>query len=149
MPATWTIDGLYHWNRAAVGQDPDSLPLTVHLFQNDYTPVLGSVLSDFDEADFTGYGPIDGYGNTAGSVTGGVMVSQYRDTHGGLLVTPFIFTVSAIPIVGNTIYGYYVTWFDTVATDYVLFARRFTSPQDLTLGGAFVSFSLNITLRQH
>lgn len=88
------------------------------LFQNNYTPVEGSVVGDFTEATYSGYGgskePTYGTPCTVSGtsfVTGGSMFFQHDG--GGT---------------SNTIYGYYVTKTDDTT---LLFAERFTSSKSM------------------
>lgn len=73
--------------------------LTLHLFQNNYTPVKGSVLANFTEANFGGYtGGVALAGWTAPALSAGRMVSQ---------ANPITQTCDGTGA-ANTIYGYYV-----------------------------------------
>jgi len=72
---------------------------TLHLYKNNYTPVDGSVIGDFTEADFSGYsGGEDITGWSAAVIVAGRAESTgdpIDQTHNG-------------GATGNTIYGFYV-----------------------------------------
>lgn len=73
--------------------------LYIHLFKNNYVPVFGSVLGDFTEADFTGYGPI--------LLADWILPAVLNGSNNGVI---FHEPVTWIRTAGsNTIYGYYVT----------------------------------------
>jgi len=77
--------------------------LDIHLYKNDYTPVPGSDVGDYTEADFTGYLSQVITGGTWGSVTVAdhIAVTVNADT--------FNFTYTAGGGSPQTIYGYYIT----------------------------------------
>lgn len=94
--------------------------LTLHLYQNDYTPVDGSVDTDFSEANFTNY--------TSKSLTrsGWNAVAQNSNAKAEIQYgTVQSWTCGAT---GNTIYGYYITG-STSGT--LIWAERFGSAQVL------------------
>jgi hypothetical protein len=105
---------------AILKADPSGMlfAVNVHLFKNDLTPTINTVLADFSEADFSGYslvGPIQWgnmFINTAGQ---GVIVS--------LTSCQFIATGSTFQ---DVIYGYYVT--QGTAPVLLRFAERFPAP---------------------
>ena len=73
--------------------------LVLRLFKNNLTPTNASVLSDFTEADFTGYAAI--------TLTGG----SWTTTPGAPSIATYVaqtFTCSAAGA-AQTIYGYYIT----------------------------------------
>lgn len=72
--------------------------LVMKLFQNNYTPVDGTELTDLTEADFDGYSPIVLTGWTAAATVGGKAQSEALEVefeHDG-------------GATGNTVYGYWV-----------------------------------------
>lgn len=85
--------------------------LTLRLFQNNYTPVDGSVIGSFTEATFDGYAAIALTTFAAAYQN----VSAKAETDAALAV--FLMTGSTTP---NTIYGYYVT----IGSSQVIFAER-------------------------
>ena len=73
--------------------------LILHLYQNNYSPVDGSVIGSFTEATFSGYAT-----QTCASWSAAATVSGRASTS----ATARTFTNST-GSVGNSIYGYYVT----------------------------------------
>jgi hypothetical protein len=71
----------------------------LHLYKNDYTLIAASLLANLTEADFSGYAP---------QVVGGWTVAALLAGHGSSNATDVVFTNST-GVVGNNIYGYYVT----------------------------------------
>jgi len=70
-----------------------------HLYINDLTPTLDSVLSDFVEASYPSYGP-----QIVQQWTDAVLVGGVAATYGD----PLLWTVGSV-VVPQTVYGYYVT----------------------------------------
>jgi hypothetical protein len=95
----------------------------VELFKNDYTPVVGSVETDFTPATFTGYAPITIAAADWSMPTVVANVGQVdTDT-----VPEFVCTGGA----AETVYG----WFLRGATsDIVHAAQRFDSPRVMSNG---------------
>ena len=99
--------------------------LSVRLYKNDYTPVYGSVLADFEECDFVGYtrrviaradwtAPVlDGNSARTSRIAG-----AFTYTNGGAGDT--------------TIYGCYLVG---GLSNRVYYARRFTPPRVIVYGG--------------
>lgn len=90
----------------------------LHLYQNNYTPGLGTVKADFTEADFDGYAEI---------VIPGWTVPLYDPVSGEPYNTPLTTTVftdtgAATP---NTIYGWYML--DAVGGQ-LMGCQRFDTP---------------------
>lgn len=71
---------------------------TCHLFQNDYTPIDGSILSNFLEASFDGYAPVDANGWSD---------PLFVSPRALIQATACNYAKSAGSI-GNLIYGYYI-----------------------------------------
>jgi len=94
---------------------------SVHLYKNDYTPVPGSSLSDYDEADFDGYSaqalnPSDW---PDPSVTDHVAIASYPD--------PMVFTADAGAWSPQLVYGY---WIEDADSEY-LWGERFDNPREI------------------
>ena len=95
---------------------------TLYLYQNDYTPVSGSTLANFTEADFDGYTIMTLSQATWASVSlngSGKAESSY---------TQQSWTCGST---GNTIYGYYITG---NTSGELLWAEKFGSSKALTNG---------------
>lgn len=105
----------------------------LRLYKNNYTPVAGSVYSDFTSADFSGYAqetPSFGAAtlvNGKGTITDSA-ARDFEHNGGGT---------------ANTIYGYYVV--ESVANK-ILWAERFGSPVLLTVAGDKVTITLQFQL---
>lgn len=102
----------------------------LHLYTNDYTPVEGSVVGSFTEANAAGYGAITLAGSswTIATVTGTTTASYAQQT--------FTFTAA------STDYGYYIT--NNGATQ-VLWAERFSdAPHTIPSGGGTEKVTVNI-----
>lgn len=98
---------------------------TLKLYQNNYTPVVGSTASSFTEATFGGYSPktLTRAAWQTPTIVGGVASSTYGST-------PQTWTLSSSP---QTIYGYYILGAVSLK---VLWAERFAVSRALTLGDA-------------
>lgn len=96
------------------------------LFKNNYTPVVGSVLGSFTEANFSGY--------AAAIVTAGGWSTPVNDGTGRAISNNALFTFSnTTGAVGNDIYGYFVT--DAGGTK-LYWAERFgVAPVDMNSAG--------------
>ena len=92
----------------------------VHLYKNDYTPVLATALGDLNESDFTGYAVVSAPTWSSPALDGANFA--YIDT------ATLTFTPTADPA-GQIAYGYYVTESGTL-----LFAQRFAGPVTLVDG---------------
>jgi len=106
----------YALNKIAPG---DSVKLK--LFKNDYTPVEGSIVGDFTEADTTGYSAIDLAKTdwTIATATGTTTAEQPQKT----------FTLTG----AGVHYGYYIT---DIAGTGLLWAERFSdAPHNIPSGG--------------
>lgn len=107
----------------------------LHLYQNNYTPVDGSVLGSFTEADFSGYEAVLIDSWTASSIVSGRARS---------VADPEVFTQDG-GSTGNDIYGYYITKGETGA---LLWAERGSgAPYDMNSAGRQLSVALQLTLR--
>jgi hypothetical protein len=103
------------------------------LFQNNYTPVHGTTLSNLTEATFVGY-------VASSAITFG---TAYLNSQGYAEIdgptTQFTCTASTTP---NTIYGYWVE----DGSGNLLYAERFTAPQYITGSGQAVVVVPRFTL---
>jgi hypothetical protein len=116
-----------------------TLPIRVHLYSNNFTPVAGSVLSDFTEATFTGYSVVNvsAWGTPTGpDGTGHETISA---------TTAPVFTRSATGTVQN-IYGYYVT--NQGGGTLLYWAERFASaPFAMQFNGDNITLNTLFTLK--
>jgi hypothetical protein len=98
----------------------------VRVFKNDYTPVDGSVLGSFTEANFTGYAQINMSGWSAAALDGNGKAATTADQVTWTMGTPGT---------TNTVYGIYVV----TAAGALLYAERNPSGGILlnTLGQTF------------
>jgi len=102
------------------------------LYQNNYTPVDGSVFADFTEATFNGYSA-QGFAFSAPTTVSGKATL--------VATAPCVFT-STGGSPANTIYGYMVG--DTL-TGEVVWAERFGSSQAMVNNGDQISVTLKFT----
>lgn len=93
----------------------------VELYKNDYTPVAGSIASNFTRCDFPGYA---GLAASFGAVA--INAGGQAEMTSALLT----FTQTAAQV--STVYGYAVV--NNTGTE-VLFAERFGTPINLALAG--------------
>jgi len=115
----------YALNKTAPGDD-----VKLKLFKNDYTPVEGSVVGDFTEADTAGYAAISlaKADWTVATNTGTTTAEQPQKT----------FTLTG----AGTHYGYYIT--DTAGTG-LLWAERFSdAPHTIPSGGGTEKITVKI-----
>jgi len=115
----------YSLNKIAPG---DSVKLK--LFTNDYTPVEGSVVGDFTEADTAGYTAIDlaKADWTVETATGTTTAAQPQKT----------FTLTG----AGSHYGYYIT---DIAGTGLLWAERFTdAPHAIPAGGGTEKITIKL-----
>lgn len=124
------VGELYILNAWISGVAPSNL--SVHLYQNNYTPVDASVLGSFTEATFSGYadqavtlGTAVEVGNKAKTTD----ISAHLFTHNG-------------GATANTIYGYYVKD-DTSGV--LVWAERFGSSQIMINNGDRITLTLELT----
>lgn len=101
------------------------------LFKNDYTPVDGSVVGDFTEADIAGY--------SAKTLTGASWtVGTNGDTEASFAEQEWTFTGA------GSIYGYYIT---NNAGTKVIWAERFTdAPHTFPSGGGTEKVTVKIQI---
>lgn len=92
---------------------------TLRLYQNDYTPNLGTVIGDLTEATFTGYAAVDVAEFSSTRLRSDVAGNAY---YVDPAVATFLQTGTTIT---NTVYGYYLT--DATGAD-LLAVGRFSSP---------------------
>lgn len=96
------------------------------LFQNELVCTPNTLLTDFVEADFTGYAPTDITWGTVGTSGGLAIVTSDLQS--------FAPTDSVSP---NTIYGYYVT---NTAGSTLCFSENFDPPLDASTLGNLIEF---------
>jgi hypothetical protein len=98
----------------------------VHLYSNNYTPTNQSAVSNFTEADFTGYAAIATTGfSTPSWQSQGAAVAWSEPMA--------IFNTASPYTVGQTIYGY---WVDSgTMTPVLIGAERFTAPVSMIAVG--------------
>jgi len=106
--------------------------IVMRLYQNNYTPVDASVLTDFTEATFSGY---SAQGLTMGSPV------EVANKAVSTATTPCVFTHNGGGT-ANTIYGYYIH--ETVLNQ-LLWAERFGSSQIMTNNGDQISVTAELT----
>jgi hypothetical protein len=106
--------------------------LKVYLYQNNYTPVQGSVVGSFTEATFSGYASVS---FTLGTPT------EVSNKAKSVATAASVFTHNGGGT-ANTIYGYYVK--DGTTGDLV-WAERFGSSQIMTNNGDQISIPCQIT----
>lgn len=112
-----------------------SATLKLRLYQNNYTPVEGSVLGDFTEATFSGYAQATPL--VAVDITGPDGTNRWTITWSQCSWTKNGAT-------GNQIYGYYVL----NAANQVLFAERFgAAPIDMTVNGNHLQLTPKLTMK--
>lgn len=99
----------------------------VKLFHNNFTPTPASVLGDFTEATYTGYAAIQ-----VNSKFG----SPYKVIDGEYQTDSSAFSYSCTGGSSQTVYGWYLTWFDG-STTWVLKSGVFSTPFVMTTGASF------------
>lgn len=124
------VSALYFLN-TLLGNNSNPLGgATCKLFKNNYTPVAGSVLGDFTEADFSGY--------TSQALTGWTTPATVS-AHARTTATALSWTKSGAT--GNSIYGYYV-----VNGSNLLFAERDpNAPIAMTTNGDSYTVAISFT----
>lgn len=99
------------------------------LFKNNLMPTPNSVIADFEIADFTGF-------STSTALVWGTPYYQADGTPVVLAGAKTFIVTSADPVVGNTIYGYYIT--DGAGTA-LLYSERFDSPVLMAIVGTGIT----------
>lgn len=108
----------------------------IRLFQNNYTPVTGTVIAALTEATFGGYAGV----STPVATDSGVIPGGVDNWIFGSVT--FTATGATLP---QTIYGYWVECVDPLlAATKILWAQRFDTPQALTAAGQTISFVLSL-----
>lgn len=110
------------------------IPTFIRLFKNDFTPGPATVIGDFTQADFSGYGAAA----TANPVTAAALDASNR-----AVVTWDPVTWTKNGATGNTIYGYYVV----DSTGSLLWAERFDGSIPMTVDGAFIQITPRFTFK--
>jgi len=121
---TWLDNLRSVWNAAG---------LKVRLFKNNYTPVAGSVIGSFTEANFSGYTP-----GSLGTLGAATTVSGRAST---TAATANTWTKSGAT--GNDIYGYYVT--DAGGTVLYWAERGSAAPYSMNTNGEGLSVTPTVT----
>jgi hypothetical protein len=109
----------------------------VHLYSNNYTPTNLSAVSNFTEADFTGYSDVATTGfSTPSWQSQGAAVAWSEPMA--------VFTTASPYTVGQTIYGY---WVDSgTMTPVLIGAERFTAPIPMIGVGNQIIISAPLTV---
>lgn len=108
----------------------------VHLYKNNFTPLEGSVLGSFTEADFSGYAPLP-----IGAF-GAAVYAFGRAT--ALGVAPLTWT-NTTGAVGNDVYGVFVT---NAAGTVLQFAERApAAPIDMQTAAQVMSYTPSLYQR--
>ena len=109
----------------------DSVPRDrVRLYKNDFTPTIDSEVSDFTEADFSGYSGESVSGSTGLDANGYPVLTDpaYVFQHNGGATM-------------NTIYGFYIVNTNTTP-ERVEWAERFSTPIDMEFDIDVISLTL-------
>lgn len=107
--------------------------MTCRLYKNNYTPVDGSVLANFTEADFSGYAPAAQSYILIGEV-GGKALMQDNAVR--------TFSHNGGPT-SNVVYGYYVLG---ATTGLVAWAERFAAPISMAAIPDTIKIQTQLTL---
>lgn len=111
---------------------------TVHLYSNNYTPTPLSTVTNFTEADFTGY--------SAFTLTGGAAVTwQSQGAAVSWTIPQAVFNTASPYTVTQTVYGYYVM--SAGMSPYLLGAEQFPAPVTMVGAGDQVIISVPINIR--
>lgn len=105
----------------------------IHLFMNDFTPNINTVLGDLTEANFTGYAAA----NSANYGAAAINAAGQPVMHTGALN----FTAADPLTVTAVVYGWYATNIDN---DTLLYAERFAAPVPVVYPGQQVTVVLNM-----
>jgi len=110
--------------------------LRMKLYSNNYTPVQGSVIASFTEANFSGY--------AAYVVAAGNWTTPVNDGAGRAISFNLANTwANSTGAVGNSIYGYFVT--DAGGTNLCWAERLAAAPVDMTTAGKTMSIQPVLT----
>ena len=107
-----------------------NLGLTLHLYTNDYTPVDGSVETNFTEATFPGYAPIDFTDASAWSTVAGAPTEASLPQQ--------TFTANATVSPTQSIRGYYFT---VTGTGKGVWGEKFDVPRLMAQSGDYVKLT--------
>ena len=111
--------------------------LKVKLFKNDYTPVAGTTVASFTEANFTGYAatvPSDPFGTPYTNADGKAEIDMPSNVN----------WTASDAVTPNTIYGY---WVEDTSLSKVRWAERFDAAIDMTTAAKYLAIVLRFTLR--
>jgi hypothetical protein len=107
----------------------------IKAYKNNYIPVVGSLIGNFTECDFTGYT----------DVVTGTWVAAGPDGSGRATASaPQVAFTASGSAVGNTVYGVFIT--DNPATQ-VLWAERFDTPFVVAVSGDQVKYTPTFTFK--
>lgn len=137
MGAIIQEDGLLDLNDAKTAMMHDgggSNEWILHLFKNAHTCVLGDVVADFTEADFSSYVPQPIGAFSGSAFGGGVAIADGT--------TPITWTNST-GAVGNDIYGVYCT--DLAGTSLKFSENPPSVPIDMNTAGATIQYIPRMT----
>jgi hypothetical protein len=108
---------------------------TVHLYNNLYAPVPGSVVGSFTETAFSGY--------AAATPTISAPVNTSPNCLAAVAPCTFI-AVTASPFVPDTIYGYYIE-----SAGVLVAAESFSSPVPITAPGDFIDLQVVLPMQAY
>ena len=106
----------------------DSYPKDrLHLYKNDYTPTIDTILADLTEADFSGYSSVSFAGSATGVDSDGYPIRESAvvlyEHNGGAII--------------NTIYGFFI-----MDNNQIKYAERLASPVDMETTGDVLTIRL-------
>lgn len=120
-------EGIVQWLKYMLRIEPiGTMNMVLRLYQNDYNPGPETTLSDLTECDFTNYVPIELTNGEWGEIE--LVANRASSTWGA---SPIIWTCG---IVGNTVYGLYLT---DLNSDALLGVERFPTAFVLSDGTPF------------
>lgn len=122
---------------AIASQWYEGVNFQAHLYTNNYTPTVDSVISDFTEADYDTY--------PAGGIAG--VPTPFTDSGNEVAATPVAAVFPAPTADGPvTIYGFFVTYHRDAGQGYedaVLYSAKFGTSVELTNGGSTLPLILS------
>jgi hypothetical protein len=111
--------------------------VSIKLFSNNFTPSNQSILSDFTEADFTGYLAVATTGYTAPAWVSNNAAVAYS-------LPLAAFNTASPYTVGQTIYGYYLV--SGTGSPVLIGAERFLQPMSMIGAGNQILISAPISV---
>jgi hypothetical protein len=100
---------------------------SLRLFKNDYTPVVGSVLADFTQADFTGYSAKTLTRSQTGSTWGAASIASNIAQSEYATDQSFTYTGAT----SQSVYGWYIVG---ATSGKVILAHRWTDGARVAVG---------------